>query len=134
MNFCVHIIEAETAIRILFSRGGKFRGRKISRNSIRSGYYFRGRKISRKIQIREYSEHSSTRKICVIQYCRYIGPTIHAVTVLTTFITKPGSKITALRIVSSSLSTSVRLFADDCILYTPIRTQNDSSLTAERST
>ena len=26
------------------------------------------------------------------------------------------------------LSTSVRLFADDCILYTPIRTQNDSSL------
>ena len=25
-------------------------------------------------------------------------------------------------------STSVRLFADDCILYTPIRTQNDSSL------
>ena len=38
--------------------GGKFRGRKISRNSIRSGYYFRGRKISRKIQIRENSEHS----------------------------------------------------------------------------
>ena len=37
--------------------GGKFRGRKISRNSIRSGYYFRGRKISRKIPIREYSEH-----------------------------------------------------------------------------
>ena len=27
-----------------------------------------------------------------------------------------------------NLSTSVRLFADDCILYTPIRTQNDSSL------
>ena len=26
------------------------------------------------------------------------------------------------------LSTSVRFFADDCILYTPIRTQNDSSL------
>ena len=26
------------------------------------------------------------------------------------------------------LSTSVRLFADDCILYTPLRTQNDSSL------
>ena len=41
----------------LFSRGGKFRGRKISRNSIRSGYYFRGRKISRKIKIREYSEN-----------------------------------------------------------------------------
>ena len=39
------------------SRGGKFRGRKISRNSICSGYYFRGRKISRKIQIREYSEN-----------------------------------------------------------------------------
>ena len=37
--------------------GGKFRGRKISRNSIRSGYYFRGRKFSRKIQIREYSEN-----------------------------------------------------------------------------
>ena len=37
--------------------GGKFRGRKISRNSIRSGYYFRGRKISRKIKIREYSEN-----------------------------------------------------------------------------
>ena len=36
--------------------GGKFRGRKISRNSIRSGYYFRGRKISRKIEIRENSE------------------------------------------------------------------------------
>ena len=29
---------------------------------------------------------------------------------------------------TSNLSTSVRLFADDCILYTPIRTQNDSSL------
>ena len=28
----------------------------------------------------------------------------------------------------NNLSTSVRLFADDCILYTPIRTQNDSSL------
>ena len=27
-----------------------------------------------------------------------------------------------------NLSTSVRLFADDCILYTPIRTQNDSCL------
>ena len=27
-----------------------------------------------------------------------------------------------------NLSTSVRLFADDCILYTPIRTQNDFSL------
>ena len=27
-----------------------------------------------------------------------------------------------------NLSTSVRLFADDCILYTPIRTQNDPSL------
>ena len=27
-----------------------------------------------------------------------------------------------------NLSTSVRLFADDCILYTPIRTQNYSSL------
>ena len=27
-----------------------------------------------------------------------------------------------------NLSTSVRLFGDDCILYTPIRTQNDSSL------
>ena len=27
-----------------------------------------------------------------------------------------------------NLSTSVRLFADDCIIYTPIRTQNDSSL------
>ena len=26
------------------------------------------------------------------------------------------------------ISTSVRLFADDCILYTPIRTQNNSSL------
>ena len=37
--------------------GVNFRGRKISRNSIRSGYYFRGRKISRKIQIREYSEN-----------------------------------------------------------------------------
>ena len=36
--------------------GGKFRGRKISRNSSRSGYYFRGRKISRKIEIRENSE------------------------------------------------------------------------------
>ena len=34
-----------------------FAGRKISRNSIRSGYYFRGRKISRKIQIREYIEN-----------------------------------------------------------------------------
>ena len=37
--------------------GDKFRGRKISRYSIRSGYYFRGRKISRKIPIREYSEN-----------------------------------------------------------------------------
>ena len=37
--------------------GGKFRGRKISRNSIRSGYYFRGRKISRQIKIRENSEN-----------------------------------------------------------------------------
>ena len=37
--------------------GGKFRGRKISLNSMRSGYLFRGRKISRKIQIREYSEN-----------------------------------------------------------------------------
>ena len=27
-----------------------------------------------------------------------------------------------------NLSTSVRLFAEYCILYTPIRTQNDSSL------
>ncbi len=27
-----------------------------------------------------------------------------------------------------NLSTSIRLFADDCILYTPIRTQNYSSL------
>ena len=27
-----------------------------------------------------------------------------------------------------NLSTSVRLFADDCLLYTPIRTQNGSSL------
>ena len=27
-----------------------------------------------------------------------------------------------------NISTSVRLLADDCILYTPIRTQNDSSL------
>ena len=27
-----------------------------------------------------------------------------------------------------NLSTNVRLFADYCILYTPIRTQNDSSL------
>ena len=42
---------------ILFSRGGKIRGRKISRNSMRIGYLFRGRKISRKIQIREYSEN-----------------------------------------------------------------------------
>ena len=39
-----------------FARG-KLRGRKISRNSIRSGYYFRGRKISRKIKIRENSEN-----------------------------------------------------------------------------
>ena len=37
--------------------GRKFRGRKISRNSMRSGYLFRGRKISRKIQIREYIEN-----------------------------------------------------------------------------
>ena len=37
--------------------GVNFRGRKISRNSIRSGYYFRGRKISRKIKIRENSEN-----------------------------------------------------------------------------
>ena len=44
-------------ISILFSRGGKFRGRKISRNSMRSGYLFRGRKISRKIKIREYSKN-----------------------------------------------------------------------------
>ena len=27
-----------------------------------------------------------------------------------------------------NIYTSMRLFADDCILYTPIRTQNDSSL------
>ena len=27
-----------------------------------------------------------------------------------------------------NLSTSVRIFADDCLVYTPIRTQNDSSL------
>ena len=45
--------------------GGKFSGRKISRNSIRSGYYFRGRKISRKIQIREYSENFlHAKKLC----------------------------------------------------------------------
>ena len=46
----------------LFSRGGKFRVMKISREenfaiSMRSGYLFRGRKISRKIKIREYSEN-----------------------------------------------------------------------------
>ena len=46
-----------TTISILFSRGGKIRGRKISRNSMCSGYLFRGRKISRTIQIREYSEN-----------------------------------------------------------------------------
>ena len=34
--------------------GEKFRGRKISRNSIRSGHLFRRRKNSRKIEIREY--------------------------------------------------------------------------------
>ena len=53
----VHISGLIATIRILFSRGGKNRGRKISRNSMRSGYLFRGRKISRKIQIREYSEN-----------------------------------------------------------------------------
>ena len=51
------VFRSLTTIRILFSRGGKIRGRKISRNSMRSGYLFRGRKISRKIQIREYSEN-----------------------------------------------------------------------------
>ena len=65
----LHIIEAYAAIIILFSRGGKFRGRKISRNSIRSGYYFRGRKISRKIKIREYSENFiHAKNWCEIPY------------------------------------------------------------------
>ena len=54
--FCCKL-GAYTTISILFSRGRKIRGRKISRNSMRGGYLFRGRKISRKIQIREYSEN-----------------------------------------------------------------------------
>ena len=52
-----HIRGLAYTISILFSRGGNIRGRKISRNSMLSGYLFRGRKISRKIQIREYSEN-----------------------------------------------------------------------------
>ena len=48
--------------------GRKFRGRKISRNSMRSGYLFRGRKISRKIEIREYNENFLHAKNSVIQY------------------------------------------------------------------
>ena len=53
-----------------FARG-KFRWRKISRNSIRSGYYFRGRKISRKIKIRENSEHLLHAKTwCYLLYSR----------------------------------------------------------------
>ena len=53
-----------------FARG-KFRWRKISRNSICSGYYFRGRKISRKIKIRENSEHLLHAKTwCYLLYSR----------------------------------------------------------------
>ena len=47
--------------------GGKFRGRKISRNSIRSGYYFLGKTILRKIKFPKISKIYSTRKIGVIQ-------------------------------------------------------------------
>ena len=55
--------------------GGKFRGRKISRNSIRSGYYFRGRKISRKIKIRENSENLlHAKNVCyTVTKMAYIG-------------------------------------------------------------
>ena len=60
--FLLQLIEAWNAIIINFRgeenfAGENFRGRKISRNSIRSEFYFRGRKFSRKIKIREYSEH-----------------------------------------------------------------------------
>ena len=54
-----------------------FAGRKISRNSIRSGYYFRGRKISRKIQIREYSENFlHAKNVCYTGVCQsqYLFP------------------------------------------------------------
>ena len=56
--------------------GGKFRGWKISRNSIRSGYYFRGRKISRKIKIRENSENLLHAKnwCYTVLVGAYVGP------------------------------------------------------------
>ena len=51
--------------------GGKFRERKMSQNSIRSGYYFRGRKISRKIEIRENSENLlHAKNWCYLYYYR----------------------------------------------------------------
>ena len=50
--------------------GGKFRGRKISRNSIRSGYYFRGRKISCKIKSRENSENLLHAKNLCFTICQ----------------------------------------------------------------
>ena len=58
--------------------GGKFRGWKILRNSVRSGYYFRGRKISRKIKIRENSEHFLHAKnwcytVLLIKKCRFFN-------------------------------------------------------------
>ena len=60
--------------------GGKFRGRKISRNFIRSGYLFRGRKISRKIQIREYSEnflHTKNTCISVVNHVMVMSLRVH---------------------------------------------------------
>ena len=52
--------------------GGKFRGRKFSRNSIRRGYYFRGRKISRKIKIRENSENLvHAKNWCYTVHCSF---------------------------------------------------------------
>ena len=72
--FLLHIIEARPLLEFYFRgeenfAGGKFRGRKISRNSIRSGYYFRGREFRAKSQFANLAKISSSRKIGVMQYC-----------------------------------------------------------------
>ena len=72
-------MEAWAANRILFSWGGKFRGRKISREENFAGGKFReipftvdiiiaGGKFRAKFKFANIANISSTRKICVIQY------------------------------------------------------------------
>ena len=59
----LHIIEAYAAIRILFSRGGKFREIPFAVDII-----FAGGKFRAKSKFANIAKISSTRKICVIQY------------------------------------------------------------------